>query len=845
MELVAEFPQNPLFVSELAKLDASLTPRSHPNYSAQEGVQKLAPEGVGLARARREGEIITKKDIRMWHISRGVVLIAASAAFLAAQTDPPGRVGRLNYMDGTVSFQPAGVSDWVDASVNRPLIPGDNIWVGDQGRAELHVGSTALRLGANTAFQFLNLDDQTVQIRLSEGTLTVRLRGLAQGQVFEVDTTNLAFTLVRPGEYRIDTNPDSQTTTIMVRDGQGDVTGGGQTFPVAARQQVVVSGADQITYSLASIPGADAWDQWCSTRDRREDQSQSARYVSREVAGYDDLDQYGRWDNQPGYGNVWMPTSVAAGWAPYHDGHWAWIAPWGWTWVDDAPWGFAPYHYGRWASFGGRWGWIPGPLGVTPIYAPALVAWIGGGRGGSGFSLSFSIGNAPAVGWFPLGPREPYFPSYQASRGYFTRVNNTNTVINNTTINNYYDYSRTSNNTAITNIKYVNRNVQNGVTAVPQDNFARGRRVAQDARAVPAAQLASAQVFGAPKIAPQRDSVLGARADTASRAARPPANVLSRPVVARTAPPPAPVPFDRQQPVLAKNPGRPLPTNTVQQMRQGAPTPSAPVRVVDMGRVQRVQPKVGAGPQGAPQQKPVPQPVTGRQNVPPGQQQPQPQVARPQPPPQVARPQAPAAERQNVPPARQQPPPQVARPQAPAAERQNVPPARQQPPPQVARPQAPAAERQNVPPARQQPPPQVARPQAPAAERQNVPPARQQPPPQVARPQAPAAERQNVPPARQQPPPQVARPQAPAAERQNVPPARQQPPPQVARPPVERTQPPAVQRQNVPPARQQPPPQVARPQAPAANQQPRQDKGRQQQQKPAREEDSKKKPNAR
>ena len=747
--------------------------------------------------------MITKKDIPMRHITRGVVLIAASAAFLAAQTDPPGRVGRLNYMDGTVSFQPAGVSDWVDASVNRPLIPGDNIWVGDRARAELHVGSTALRLGANTAFQFLNLDDQTVQIRLSEGTLTVRLRGLAQGQVFEVDTTNLAFNLLRPGEYRIDTNPDSQTTTITIRDGEGDLTGGGQTFPVAARQEVVVSGTDQITYSLASTPGADAWDQWCSERDRREDQSQSARYVSREVAGYDDLDQYGRWNNQPGYGNVWMPTSVAAGWAPYHDGHWAWIAPWGWTWVDDAPWGFAPFHYGRWATFGDRWGWIPGPLAVTPIYAPALVAWIGGGRGGSGFSLSFSFGTAAAVGWFPLGPREPYFPSYQASRGYFTRVNNTNTVINNTTINNYYDYSRTSNNTEITNIKYVNQNVRNGVTAVPQDTFARGRRVSQDARAVPAAQLASAQVFGAPKIAPQRESVLGARADTASRAARPPANVLSRPVVARTAPPPAPVPFERQQPALAQNPGRPLPTAAVQQMRQGAPAPSAPVRVVDMGRVRRVQPPVGALPQGAPQQ-------------------PQPQVARPQP----------AGERQNIPPARQQLPPQVARP--PAVERQNVPPARQQPQPQVARPpveraQPPAVQQQNVPPVRQQPPPQVARPpveraQPPAVQQQNVPPARQQPPPQVARPQVertqpPTVRQQNVPPARQQPPPQVARPQVeraqpPAVQQQNVPPARQQPPPQVARPQVERAQPPTVRQQNVPPARQQPPPQVARPQPP-------------------------------
>ena len=148
----------------------------------------------------------------MRHTRGVVVLIVASAAFLAAQTDPPGRVGRLNYMDGPVSFQPAGVNDWVDATVNRPLIPGDNIWVGDRGRTELHVGSTALRLGANTAFQFLNLDDQTVQIRLSEGTLTVRMRNFAQNQVFEVDTPNVAFTLLRPGEYRIDANPDSQTT---------------------------------------------------------------------------------------------------------------------------------------------------------------------------------------------------------------------------------------------------------------------------------------------------------------------------------------------------------------------------------------------------------------------------------------------------------------------------------------------------------------------------------------------------------------------------------------------------------------------------------------------------------
>jgi len=109
--------------------------------------------------------MIYKKERTMIRLTKFVAMTVASAALLAAQTDPSGRVGRLNYVEGSVSFQPDGVNEWVEASVNRPLIPGDNIWVGDRGRSELHVGSTALRLGPNTAFQFLNLNDQVVRAR--------------------------------------------------------------------------------------------------------------------------------------------------------------------------------------------------------------------------------------------------------------------------------------------------------------------------------------------------------------------------------------------------------------------------------------------------------------------------------------------------------------------------------------------------------------------------------------------------------------------------------------------------------------------------------------------------------
>ena len=86
-----------------------------------------------------------------------------------------------------------------------------------------------------------------------------------------------------------------------------------------------------------------------ATRDRAEDQSVSAQYVSRDMTGYEDLDRNGTWSDDPEYGHVWAPTNVASDWAPYRYGRWVWVEPYGWTWIDDAPWGFAPFHYGRWA----------------------------------------------------------------------------------------------------------------------------------------------------------------------------------------------------------------------------------------------------------------------------------------------------------------------------------------------------------------------------------------------------------------------------------------------------------------------------------------------------------------
>src|SRR5579863_6024155 len=267
----------------------------------------------------------------------------------ADEDDPPGRVARLSYTHGSISFQPAGTDDWVSAVVNRPMTTGDKLWSDQDGRAELHIGSASIRLGSTTGFSFLNLSDNVTQLQLTEGTLRIRVKRLGDNETFEVDTPNLAFSVLRPGTYKINVNEAGDTTVVSVVGGEGEVTGGGQAFTVHAGEVGTFTGTDQLNGDVQGYDGGeDDLDRWSSDRDHREDHAQASRYVSDDVVGYEDLDEYGGWRPVPEYGTVWFPHTTVVGWAPYHYGHWVWISPWGYTWVDDAPWGFAPFHYGRW-----------------------------------------------------------------------------------------------------------------------------------------------------------------------------------------------------------------------------------------------------------------------------------------------------------------------------------------------------------------------------------------------------------------------------------------------------------------------------------------------------------------
>ena len=451
----------------------------------------------------------------------GVLLSVPGAR--ADEQDPPSRVARISYLHGAVSFQASGAGEWGNAVQNRPMTVGDRIWTDAKARAELQAGSALIHLDDSTALSFLNLDDRTVQIRLAEGAMNFRVRELREGELYEVDTPNLAFTVIHAGAFRVDVNEAGDFTGVSVFRGEGEVTAGGHSYKVHEGERAEFRGTDKLEYNIFPAPRADKFDRWALERDLRSEHSSSSRYVSRDVIGYEDLDDYGTWRETRGYGHVWYPRSVSIGWAPYRYGHWAWIEPWGWTWVDYEPWGFAPFHYGRWAYVGGMWGWCPGPMHMRSVYAPALVAFVGGAHWG----VSVGIGGGGPVGWFPLGYGEPYYPSYRSSRTYINNVNITNTNITNVNIIN--------NNTTINNYNYAYQHDNRAVTAVPHGAFVNGEAVQHASLRLKPEDLRHAEVTrGAEGISPNERSRMGLAGR--EHVALPPSAVERREVISRTAP---------------------------------------------------------------------------------------------------------------------------------------------------------------------------------------------------------------------------------------------------------------------------------------------------------------------
>jgi hypothetical protein len=511
---------------------------------------------------------------------------------LGDEQNPPARVARISYLSGKVSLEPAGVNQWSEAALNYPMTVNDRLYTDQSARAELDAGSTAVRLWEGTDLTLANLTDQFMQLGLAQGSIRLSVYEVPSGNSIEVDTPNGALTIQQPGQYRVDTFPNDNATLVSVDRGTVQLSGGGLNQTVQSGQAVKLTGSGPIQVTDVSLPSSDSFDEWSAARDRFYESP--SPYVSQDIPGYYALNGYGVWSEVPPYGPVWYPTAVPPGWAPYQYGHWAWVTPWGWTWVDYDPWGFAPFHYGRWAYIGARWGWIPGPVVARPYYAPALVAFVGG----PGFSMG--VGVAGLVAWFPLGPREPFYPWYHAGPTYLRQINVTN-------IRNYTFVNVTN----VRNIHYVNERV--GVTAVRANVFRSGGLVRTGMVHVSPAELTRAQVIPHPSVNPGMSAALAGRAVAAPvRTARftsaaatqrlahaglpqgpttlrpnqrpaPASRTYSRPaanaypstarprLITRTAPAPRSVPFSTKLQAMQSHPGRPLEPQQVNNLRAGKP----------------------------------------------------------------------------------------------------------------------------------------------------------------------------------------------------------------------------------------------------------------------------------
>ena len=529
-----------------------------------------------------------------------LILLCTQPSF--ADDNPPARAARISYLKGKVSFQPARQDQWSEATLNFTVTTGDRLYTDKGARAEFEVGPYTVRLAEQTDLIVTNLNDQIMQLGLEQGTLRLSVYELSSDNTVEVDTPHAALSILAPGAYRAHADPDANRTLVSVNSGSLELSAEGISQTLQAGEAVELTGESLIQAASIPMPPLDSFDRWSEQRDARLSAAASAKYVSRGIAGYDDLDDYGRWEEVAEYGPVWYPTGLAPGWVPYRFGHWAWVDPWGWTWVEDEPWGFCPFHYGRWVFIGTAWGWLPGPYVPLPVYTPALVAFVGG----PGFSVAVGVGAVELAAWFPLGPDEPFFPWYHYSGDYLRVVNITNI-------------------TNINDIKSVNYRYRTiAATAVPANVFSSGQPVAHHIVRVPPEGLARAPVIPHPAVNPTVRAalpgkpvpappvaarVVPARAPTSTAAARrdvrpppavaerklpppennrgatphpteptrPPAHIIAPPretlppLVTRSAPPTPHVPFAERRPLMSEHPGRPLEPHQLENLRAGRP----------------------------------------------------------------------------------------------------------------------------------------------------------------------------------------------------------------------------------------------------------------------------------
>jgi len=455
--------------------------------------------------------------------------LAAFAQDDSSAQAAPGPVARIDALSGDVAIQRGDDNSTLAAVANAPVLGADYVTTGQDGRAEVGFdGRSAVRLGENVQIRFVDVDPANRQMQLAAGTIDLRLFGDTDGQS-AIDTPSISVIPRTAGSFRVSVDQNGETA-VTVRAGRADIVTpqGNQSLEPGTTLIADGPAANPQIQTQAAI-ALDGFDSYNGDRDHIYlAATAEGQYVNTNIQGVGDLADNGRWVDDSTYGNVWIPTMVAAGWAPYRNGNWVWEDGYGWTWVAAEPWGWAPYHYGRWyfSTAYNHWAWYPpAPARVAPAWSPALVGFVGFNIGA--VSVGIGFGN---IGWVPLAPYEAFHPWWGP---------HATTIVNNTTIIN-------------NNVHYRNIEVNGAFTSVTRENFQNGRF--GNPTVVSTAQLHTIQTVpmqGALPIVPSQANLrFTQRAVAPSLAARP--QFTNRSFAGTPAGAPARTPFATQQASVAR-----------------------------------------------------------------------------------------------------------------------------------------------------------------------------------------------------------------------------------------------------------------------------------------------------
>lgn len=339
------------------------------------------------------------------------------------------RVARITLLNGDVQIKRNSVENWEKATNNLPLAEGDELTTSRDARIEIEFDRyNYLRLAENSYLKITTLRDGGIAVSLPQGTMVLRVSKFEKDkEFFEIDAPKTTLAVQKEGMYRIDSGDtnSSEIRLTATEKGEARIYSGNSGFTLknGRSAKLFLSGNFEGEWETGDASRyADEFDSWVLERDaivaKRLRDSNVDKYYDSEITGADELLENGQWIYTRKYGYVWKPYSSSisgySNWSPYRYGHWRWFPPYGWTWVNDEPWGWATYHYGRWVWDNGGWYWSPYARNRwrRSWWSPALVI------------VTYSGGY---YCWYPL----PYHYNYYNYNAYY--YNNNTTIINNNT----------------------------------------------------------------------------------------------------------------------------------------------------------------------------------------------------------------------------------------------------------------------------------------------------------------------------------------------------------------------------------------------------------------------------